>query len=142
MERPTGVTVLAILAFVAAGFLVLSGFLLFVGGAMMSRLAVGPGLGNMAGLGSAIVAVIFLGFAALYLMIGLGFLKLQNWARVLAIVLAALGLIVNGFAILGPLVHFHPIFLLWRAAILGIDVWVLVYLFQPHVKQAFGATSL
>ena len=142
MERPTGVTVLAILAFVFAGGLVLAGLLLSAGGAMMSRMAVRPGLGVMAGVGSAIIAVIFLGFAALYLMIGLGFLKLQNWARVLAIVLAALGLIVNGFAILGPLVHFHPIFLLWRAAILGFDVWVLVYLFQPHVKRAFGATSL
>jgi len=138
MERPTGVTVLAILAFVAAGCLVLTGFLLFAGGAMMSRMAVRPGVGMMAGVGGVIFAVICLGVAALYLMVGLGFLKLQNWARILAIVMAALGLIVTGFAILGPLVHFHPIFLLWRAAILGFDVWVLVYLFQPHVKKAFG----
>jgi hypothetical protein len=30
---------------------------------------------------------------------------------------------------------------IWRAIILGLDVWVIVYLFQPHVKKAFGATA-
>jgi len=25
--------------------------------------------------------------------------------------------------------------------VVAIDVWILIYLFKPHVKQAFGATS-
>jgi hypothetical protein len=96
----------------------------------------------MAGMGSAILGVMCLGLAALYLVVGLGLWKLQEWARILTIVLAGLGLLVNGFGILGPLMSFHLIFLLWRAVVLGLDVWVLVYLFQPHVKKAFGATSV
>ena len=141
MERPTGVTILAILAFIGAGCLVLGCLLFLLGGAMMSSMSAFPRFGMMAGMGSAILGVIFLGLAALYLVIGLGLWKLHDWARILTIVLAGLGLLVNGFAILGPLMTFHIIFVIWRAIILGLDVWVIVYLFQPHVKRAFGATG-
>ncbi|HXQ26477.1 MAG TPA: hypothetical protein VN822_08745 [Candidatus Acidoferrales bacterium] len=141
MERPTGVSILAILAFIGSGCVALAGLMFLLGGAMMSSMGAFPRFGMMAGMGSAILGIVCLGFAALYLVVGLGLWKLQSWGRVLTIVLAALGLLVNGFGILGPLMSFHVIFLIWRAAVLGLDVWVLVYLFQPHVKQAFGATS-
>lgn len=29
-----------------------------------------------------------------------------------------------------------------RIIIAAIQVWILIYLLQPHVKQAFGATGL
>ncbi|MBZ5694224.1 MAG: hypothetical protein LAN36_02560 [Acidobacteriia bacterium] len=142
MERPTGVTILAILAFIATGCAALVGLMFLLGGAMMSSMGAFPRFGMMAGMGSAILGVVCLGLAALYLVAGLGLWKLQEWARILTIVLAGLGLLVNGFGILGPLMSFHIMFLLWRAVVLGLDVWVLVYLFQPHVKKAFGATGV
>jgi len=142
MERPTGVTILAILAFIGAGCLVLACLLFLLGGAMMSSMSAFPRFGMMAGMGSAILGIVLLGLAALYIVIGLGLWKLREWARILTIVVAGLGLLVNGFAILGPLMTFHIIFVIWRAIILGLDVWVIVYLFQPHVKKAFGATGV
>ena len=142
MERPTGVTILAILAFIGAGCTALAGLMFLLGGAMMSSMHAFPRFGMMAGMGSAMLGIMCLGLAALGLVVGVGLWKLQEWARVLAIVLAGLELVVTGFGVLGPLMAFHLIFFLfWRAVVLGLDVWIIVYLFQPHVRKAFGATG-
>ncbi|MGD1212944.1 MAG: hypothetical protein ABR973_16525 [Candidatus Acidiferrales bacterium] len=141
MERPTGVTILAVLAFIGAGLLVLAalGFLL-MGGVMLSRMA-GTPLGMMGGIGVAFLAVVFLVIAALYVVIGVGFWKLLNWARILAIILIGLAVLFQAVGVLAALAHFHPILFVWRAIFLGIDVWIVVYLLNPNVKQAFGATG-
>jgi len=31
--------------------------------------------------------------------------------------------------------------LMIRFIVLALQIWILVYLFKPHVKQAFGATG-
>ena len=141
MERPTGVTILAVLAFIGAGLLVLAalGFLL-MGGVMLSRMAGAP-LGMMGGIGVAFLAVVFLVIAVLYVVMGIGFWKLQNWARILAIVLTGLAVLFQALGVLGALAHFHPFLFIWRAIFLAIDVWIVVYLLKPNVKQAFGATG-
>jgi hypothetical protein len=141
MERPTGVTILAVLAFIGAGMLVLAALGVLVGGAMVGSLAARPGMGMFAGALGAIIGVVFLGFAILYLVVGIGFLKLQNWARVLVIVLSGLGALVNGLGILTALFHFHPLIVVGRAIGLAINLWIAMYLLKPHVKQAFGATG-
>ena len=75
--------------------------------------------------------------------IGIGPIKLQNWARILLIVFIALELLLAACALLlfgcGSLhvLAFSPGPPLIVASIV---VGVLVYLFRPHVKQAFGAT--
>jgi uncharacterized membrane protein (DUF2068 family) len=144
MQRPTGVTVLALLAFIGAGILVLGALGMFWGGAMMSGMMARPGSGVwMAGAG-AMMGIMFLGFAALELIVGLGLWKLQNWARIMAIVLAGLGLLGSVFSIFSPFAHMHFFFfafLIRRLIVAAIEVWILVYLFKPHVKQAFGATG-
>ncbi len=141
MERPTGVTILAVLAFVATGLLVLAALGVLVGGAMVGSMVARPGLGAMAGAVGVFVGVVFLGIAILYAVIGVGFLKLQNWARILVIVLSGLGVLLNGLGILGALVHLHPLLVVWRLISLGINLWIALYLLKPHVKQAFGATG-
>jgi hypothetical protein len=141
MERPTGVTILAVLAFIGAGMLVLAALGVLVGGAMVGSLAAHPGMGMFAGALGAIIGVVFLGFAILYVVVGIGFLKLQNWARVLVIVLSGLGALVNGLGILTALFQFHPLIVVGRAIGLAINLWIAMYLLKPHVKQAFGATG-
>ncbi len=141
MERPTGVTILAVLGFIGAGMLVLAALAMLVGGAMVANMAARPGLAMIGGVGGAIVAVVFLGIAALYLVVALGFLKLQNWARVLTIVLCGVGVLFNGLGVLNALVHFHVVIVVWQAIVVAIDLWVMLYLLKPHVKQAFGATG-
>jgi hypothetical protein len=141
MERPTGVTILAVLAFIGAGLLILAALGVLLGGAMIANMSARPGNGMMAGIGGAIIGVFFLGFASLYAVLGVGFLKLQNWARVLAIILCGLGVLLNALGILTGLVHFHPLSMLSQVISLAINLWVALYLLKPHVKQAFGATG-
>jgi hypothetical protein len=141
MERPTGVTILAVLGFIATGLLVLAALGVLLGGAMVANMAARPGMGMIAGIGGAIIGVALLGFAVLYAVVGFAFLKLQNWARLLVIVLCGLGALFNGLGVLTALFHFHVVVVTVRAIIVAVDLWVALYLLKPHVKQAFGATG-
>ena len=141
MERPTGVTILAVLAFIGAGLLVFAALgLLMMGGVILSRMAATP-IGMMGGVGVAFVSVFFLAIAVLYVVVGVGLWKLLNWARILTIVLVGLSTIIHILGVLGALVHFHPLLFVWRAIVLALFVWIIVYLLKPDVKQAFGATG-
>ena len=117
MERPTGVTILAVLGFIGAGMAVLAGIAMFLGGAFRSHVETRPGFGALAGIGGAIIGVVFLGFAALYVVTGLGLWNLQNWARVLIIVLLGISLLFTALGMLGALVHIRMLLFIWRAII-------------------------
>jgi len=145
MERPAGVTLLSILAFGSAVILGLGGLLLCLGGAMLTRMSsMGldrPRMALFAGRGGAIIGVFMLGFAALYVMMGTGLWKVQNWARIVTIVFAGLGVLLSGMQMLEAIAPFHVFLFFWRAIFLALDVWIVVYLLQPNVKQAFAATG-
>jgi hypothetical protein len=142
MERPTGVTILAVLYFIFASFLGLCGILFIVGGSMLSGLAHGGGLGSaLFAMGGVVVGGIFLVLAMLDLAIGIGFIKLQNWARILAIILIGIGVLFGLLSLAGLLAHPMILVLVFRLIFLAIEIWILVYLFKPHVKQAFGAAG-
>jgi len=142
MERPTGVTILAVLYFIGTAFLGLCGILFIVGGSMLSGLAQsgGPGSALLAA-GGAVVGAIFLVLALLELAIGIGFIKLQNWARVVAIVFTGIGVLFGVLGMFSLLAHVMVFALMIRFIVLALQIWILVYLFKPHVKQAFGATG-
>ena len=141
MNRPTGVTILAIVGFLIGGCLALGGLGFLLGGAVLSRMASSGGLGMLAGVGGAILGVVLFGFAALYIVDGIGLMKVQNWARILTIILVGLSLLRAAFALTTSLTHLNPVALFFTLIIAAIEVWILIYLFKPHVKQAFGATS-
>lgn len=135
MNRPTGVTVIAVLFFIGACLLALLACLFLVGGGVAARFMPPDAripAGIMAAVG-AVGAIFFLVLAALYVAVGMGLLKLKEWARITAVVLAGISLL---FGLLG-LIHFHP-FALVRLALAG---WILWYLLQPHVVAAFRGTS-
>ena len=141
MQRPTGVTVIAVLDFIGAAFCVIGGLVVLFGGAMLASFfgaaaangTAAPGAGFIAGLG-AVLGVIILAFAILFILVAIGLLKLKNWARITSIVLSALSLLnsLNGFrggmagGIAGPVIG------------LAINIWIIWYLLQPNVKAAFG----
>jgi hypothetical protein len=74
----------------------------------------------------------------LCLTVGVGLVRLQTWARLACIILTILNLVVavSGYA--------GPRMLLFRQSIISIviEVAVLIYLFRPEVKEAFGATRI
>jgi len=140
MERPTGVTVLAVLSFIFAGLCVCVAFGAMVGGAVLASM-VASMPATFVGAGAVIVAGICFFFAVLYGVDGYGLLKLQNWARILTIVVAGLSLLFAAFGALAALSHLQVLFLFRELLIIAVDVLVLTYLLKPHVKQAFGATG-
>lgn len=148
MERPTGVTIISVLNFIGAGFCLLGALGMFLAGAVITQMvrssaAAGPaGMQALAAGMGAILGVIFIIVAGLYLLVGIGLWKLANWARILQIVLLALGLVFGVFGLLIGAAQFNLGVTVIRLIIMAIEAWILIYLFRPHVKQAFGATSL
>jgi hypothetical protein len=138
MDRPTGVTILAVLSFLAGGFLLIVALGALAGGAVIASVFASLPA-SLVGAGAIILAVVCFVFAALYAANGVGLLKLQNWARLLTIVLIVLGLLSAVLGVFGTLAHFRIFLLVRQLIVAGIDLWILMYLYKPHVKQAFGA---
>ena len=139
MARPTGVTILAILSFLGAALAALVALGALFGAAVLTSMMSLPK--EVVGIGVAVVAVICLGFAALYIANGIGLLKVQNWARILTIVLVILGLLSAALGILNGLAHFRMLHVVREIVVAGIDVLILWYLFKPEIKTAFGAAG-
>lgn len=145
MERPAGVTVLAILQFIGAGMCVIFGLLMLVGGPFVaamigSRMNGAEGSSAVAGMGAVIGVVggVFcLIMAALYGVVGWGMWGLKNWARMVTIVLAAIGGLLQALGMMGSLVHFHIFAVLWHMIWIGVNAVIIWYLLQPQVKAAF-----
>ncbi|MGO9588822.1 MAG: DUF2127 domain-containing protein [Candidatus Acidiferrales bacterium] len=143
MQRPTGVTILAVLAFIGAGLLVVGALFSLLGGMLVSTMGASR-MGMLAGVGAAVIAVFLLIAAAVDIVVGVGLWKLKNWARIITIVLTGIGLLGSVLSIISPFEHMHIflfVFLIRRLIFAAIYAWILWYLFQPNVKQAFGATG-
>ena len=142
-QRPTGVTIIAVLAFLGAALLVLGALFSLLGGMLVSTMAASR-MGALAGVGAAVIAVFLLIAAVVDIVVGVGLWKLKNWARIITIVLTGIGLLGSVLSIISPFGQIHVfffVFLIRRLILAAIYAWILWYLFQPNVKQAFGATG-
>ncbi|HEU5403960.1 MAG TPA: hypothetical protein VFU86_21580 [Terriglobales bacterium] len=147
MQRPTGVTVLAVLDFIGAAFWLLMAVGGFLGatflGAIISQAAARSGGGTIgAGLGAAIgvvIGIFGLIFGGLAVLMGWGMWSLKEWARILQIVFAAIGACFQALGILVALSHFRILGMMWNMAWLAINAFIIYYLVQPQVKAAFAA---
>ena len=142
MQRPVGVTVLAVLNFIGACFLVLGGLLAIVGaGFLGASAAAGKPMGPMALLagGGIIIGVFFIIFAVIPVVIGYGLLKLKNWARIVSIVFAVIGIVGSLPGLFSALGHVVIFTLVVNLIGIGIDALIVWYLLQPDVKKAFAA---
>jgi hypothetical protein len=144
MARPTGVTILAVLSFLGAALCLLASAGMFIIGSSAGIAAMAGRGGNMGGPLAAMGAfagIACLILAVLYLVNGIGLLKLRGWARLLTILLVLLGII---FGVLGIVRAMAPMMIgliVWDLILIAIDVWILMYMFKPHVKAAFGAPT-
>jgi hypothetical protein len=137
MARPTGVTILGILGILWGGFVVAGSFLLFLGLAIVSWFLAGlPAI--FLGLGAAVVGGFFFVYGVLHLLVGVGLLRLAEWARVLAMALAAINLAFTALRLLAILTPFFFFFAFRRLFVCAVDVLILWYLSQPQIKQAFS----
>ena len=136
MERPVGVTILAVLCFLGAAGSVLGDLAMGAVSALAGAHAHTP-LGGLIGLGGTAAAIVMFLLAALDLAVGIGLLKLQEWARITLLVLTAIGaaFVVVGFV--GSLLHPIIFMLIYQLIVLAIEVWVIVYLMRASTKAAF-----
>ena len=124
-KRPIGVTILGVLAAVAAGVSLYHALQFF--GALPARLGRFQFFGqNFWG------ALVFSFNALLWALVAWGLLSLKPWAWLFTIVVAVLGLLSAIFGLLGgsELSAMLPA--------LVIDAIILIYCLSPGVKQAFG----
>ena len=118
--RPTGVTVIAILAAISGVFAVLGGLALLGIGAFGAAMG-GPLLayfGTFAG-------IILLALGAVTLYAAWGAWNLKAWAWTLLVVLTAIGLVLALFSLRSSFIS------------LIVNAVILYYLFRPEVKAAF-----
>ena len=141
MNRPTGVTIISILFFLGGCILVLLGIGFLVGMSLigaLGRAGSAPGFAAFfMGLG-AVAGIFFLIFSVIPFAVGYGLWSLKEWARIVAIVLCAIGMLGGVLGMMLALTHFHIFVLFWlmvRLAINGLIIW---YLLQPDVKQVFA----
>lgn len=133
-ERPTGVTILAILALIGGLFSLFFGGFETIFGPMVSQEAVKQtGDESMAAAGGliAIMGIGFLIHGVIQLIVAIGLFTLKGWAWVLAVIAQVLSLVLNGLNLTGGQMTGPVVGILIAAGI-------LYYLFRPHVKQAFG----
>ena len=119
--RPTGITILAILAGIGGVFGLLGGFgVLFVGGVVSS----GPVI---------VLGLCALAYAALLIAFAWGAWTLKPWALALGVAVAIFGIVV---AILQVVLGGSSIFS--QIISIVIDGAILYYLNQPTIKALFG----
>jgi hypothetical protein len=140
MQRPTGVTVIAIFQIAVGIFAILAGVMVFgLGSAVaMHRAAFGGPVGGVMGVIGAFLGIIALVIGLLYIVLGVGLLKLQNWARLMTLVFTALALLLHAMRLLGYMLHFMMIHAFFNVIVVAICVLIIWYLLQPEVKRAFG----
>lgn len=154
MQRPTGVRILALAMFLGIPYLLVAALALVGGGAFLGGIPIllMSFLSMFVDWPSHALLVFFLQFLfvpspavvigfycflmLIYLALGAGLLRLQNWARLVVVVLAIVNLLT------GVVGYASPRLLLLRQSIfsLTIEIVVLIYLFRPEVKEAFGTT--
>ena len=133
-QRPTGVTVLAVLALIGGLIMVFfGGFEAMLGPMLGEEMARQSGEAADAAVGGvmAFMGVGFLVVGIVQLVTAYGLFTLKSWAWMLAVVLQFIALVMNGLQLTGDKMGAAVISML-------IAIGILYYLFRPHVKQAFG----
>lgn len=137
MQRPAGVRVVASLFFLSAGYLFVLGGLMLASRGMLSMRLGAPLLHGLELAGP----YMFLLMAAVGGLIGWGLLRLNNWARRVAVIVAAVGAIMLIPAVSAAASDFQWA-LLWPGLGIAVRSAVVWYLWQPSVVDAFGGRSL
>src|SRR5580700_11365797 len=132
-SRPTGVTAIAIVFFLSAAYLGLLGAVMLVSPGAASMALGAPLLNGLELAGP----YMFLLMAGVGVLLGLGLLRLNNWARRAAIAVGFIGVVMLVPAVSAAAVDFRAS-LLWGG--LGIIVRVIIvwYLYQEPRKRAFA----
>lgn len=130
--RPLGVTLSACFQFLRGLLLALLAAGILLAGGLTSRLAALADQGNLQRLFSGLghfLGIALLVYAAIQIILGIGLLLGQSWARHLTIIFCALGFLL----LLPRLLHLHIFALFFGIAYLA----VVIYLLMPEARSYF-----
>jgi hypothetical protein len=133
MERPPGITAIAIAFLLVAAYLLVIGAIMLISPGTVSMAAGAPLLGGLELAGP----VMFLLVGTLAAVIGYGLFRLNNWARRAAILLAFVGVVMLIPSVSGAVVSLRMSPLLFGGVGVILRVMILWYLFQEPVQEAF-----
>jgi uncharacterized membrane protein (DUF2068 family) len=136
-ERPAGVTILALLCFIAGGSFP---FETRAFGSWLSHPLASFLMNPIAGMVVIVYLAAALVQAGFFIAIGIGLLKMKNWARVVLIVLCLIALPFAVLGLMGSLTHADASSLGSLVIMIAIAASMLVYLFKSRVKEVFGST--
>jgi multidrug transporter EmrE-like cation transporter len=136
-ERPTGVTAVAIAFLLAAAYLLVVALTMLVRPGLVSMAAGAELLGGLELAGP----YMFLLVAGVGLAVAFGLLRLQRWARWMAILIAMIGMVLLLPSVSSALIDFRFGRLVWGGLGVIIRSMIVWYLFQEPVKEAFLARS-
>ncbi|MBK7377699.1 MAG: FHA domain-containing protein [Ignavibacteriales bacterium] len=142
LSRPTGVTILAVLTFIAATLSVIVGLVLLVFGIefinQVSRFSLLLNI-RIGGELIILIALLYIGIGVFEYILANGLLNLKNWARITVIVLTAIQtfFLVIYFVLTIKIMAITAIPFLLCIISLGLAVWVMIYLNTETVRFAF-----
>jgi hypothetical protein len=128
-----GVTAVAVVFLGTAGYLLIAGSIMLISPGAISMAAGADLLGGLETWG----ACMFLLTAAAGIAIGIGLLRLQNWARRLAAIAAMIGIIMLIPRVSTDVIGVHFGSLTWSALGMIVRVLIVFYLYQAPTRQLF-----
>jgi hypothetical protein len=133
INRPTGITILGYLLIVLGALTIILGVTLARHSGSLAAMGIPP---QFLALGPALGAVLIVS-GVINAAVGWGLLRLFNWARVVMLVIAGLGVVGAALGILsgGPGQIAADVQSLGAFAIDGLIIW---YLLRPESRQAFA----
>ena len=155
VNRPIGVTIIAILAIISGIILLIGGIGLIGAGALFSIAStnvsnnsnVSQSLGPFVGIAFLVLGAVLLIIGIGYLIMSYGLLKGKGWAWTITIILTIISIaiqIISGFTnsiVMASITnHENSILSGVVGQIIGIaiNIIILYYLYRPHVKAFFG----
>jgi len=135
MARPSGVTAVATVFFLATAYLFVLGILMLLAPGTVSMFLGAPLLSGLELAGP----YMFLLMAGLGAIIGLGLLRLNRWARRAALIIAMIGVVLLVPAVSSAVIEFR-VGLVWSWLGVIVRVAMIWYLYQTQTKEAFEKT--
>src|SRR5919112_1129569 len=158
VNRPLGVTIIAILAIISGILLLFGGIGLIITGALFNAASLDittnpnglQSFGSMLGMALIIIGSILLLIGIGYLIMSYGLLKGKGWARSIKIVLTIISIVIQIISGITSYIFAASITNSNNSAIYGIsgqiigiiiNFVILYYLYRPSVKEFFGKNS-
>ena len=134
MKRPAGVTSCATLFFVVSGYLLFAAIVMLIRPGALPMAIGAPLLGGLEIAGP----YMFLVMGAIGGLVGWGLLRLNNWARRAAAIVAIVGIAALVPKVSGDVLSLQSGSLIQSGLGITLRMLIVWYVYQPSVKEAFA----